>query len=274
MIDLKDIEIIHKLPELLEDGEDPRDAWKNAKGFNLVSLGAWIDLANELGIPHVPAVRIAEIALDDLFEECETEVNRFYASIAQAERPRHMVRWDCCSPLEVKANISAGDIGWKDAYGRIELYEEPRTADVLYEYPDSVISVWQRPWVDIAQYEGWPIEYRVFVHDGKIIGVSNYYPQRALPDMEDWVMRDILRCRELTEYLIDGLNDRIPDTDILRYPGGPHGQWPVDRVSFSADFIRTENDRSGCGITYLEGGPPWGAGRMRRDLIWSRGRSA
>ena len=41
-----------------------------------------------------------------------------------------------------------------------------------------------RPWVTALNIEGMPLELRVFVIDGKLVAVANYYLQRDLPDTE------------------------------------------------------------------------------------------
>ena len=92
----------------------------------------------------------------------------------------------------------------------------------------------------------WLGRYRVFVEDGRIIGVSSYYPQRRLPDTPE-VREDIAACLAEADKLIAAL------PTPLRHPGGPHTGRSPESKSFTADFMRLEDGR----FLYLEGGPPF-----------------
>ena len=35
--------------------------------------------------------------------------------------------------------------------------------------------------------DGYPVEYRAYVEDGKLLGISNYYPQRPLPHVPEHI---------------------------------------------------------------------------------------
>ena len=50
----------------IETMDDPRDQWKDQTGFNIFSLGDWLKLCEEICIPHVPATKVAIIAVDTL----------------------------------------------------------------------------------------------------------------------------------------------------------------------------------------------------------------
>ncbi|WP_163616092.1 hypothetical protein, partial [Klebsiella pneumoniae] len=72
-----------------------------------------------------------------------------------------------------------------------------RAFDIIAEHPWPELSAWGRPWVEIEKLGGYPIEYRAFVIDDEIVGVSNYYPQRALSLTVERQI-DINRVYELT----------------------------------------------------------------------------
>ncbi|MCE5224392.1 MAG: cell division cycle 123 family protein, partial [Porphyromonadaceae bacterium] len=97
--------------------------------------------------------------------------------------------------------------------------------DIIYYWIPDKVDIVLRPWVK-AKYENrYPVEFRVFVQDGEILGVSNYYPQMNLSE-------------EYTQYA----EESIEITKKLL------GTTP----SFTADYILTENYE----LLYLEGGPP------------------
>ena len=44
----------------------PRDEWKDREGFNIVSLGAWLDVCKAAGVEAVPATEIGKIEIETL----------------------------------------------------------------------------------------------------------------------------------------------------------------------------------------------------------------
>ena len=97
-------------------------------------------------------------------------------------------------------------------------------------------------------FEGWPVEYRAIVEKGRVMGISNYYVQRPLPDSPEVLEHDVFHVLDMTRRLIE----QVPTP--LRYPGGPSDNPDIDRnaVAFTADFMKL----LGGDIVYLEGGPP------------------
>ena len=124
---------------------------------------------------------------------------------------------------------------------------DPRAYDIIYEFPGHTMTGWKRPWVKFNVLAGYPVEFRVYVEHDAIVGVSNYYPQRALP--ETWEYRESVRLViMLTWRLLASMP--IP----LRYPGWGFQDWSPDKKNFTADFAQTEEGT----VVFLEGGPPFG----------------
>ncbi len=255
--------LLHDLAEaMMADAiaNPPRDEWKDREGFNIVSLGAWLDVCKAAGVEPVPATEIGKIeiealmiALDDPESTEESDATRalraFWAKIEQAKKPNTMIRWDCCTCSEVKYRLDTGRPEWhRDLIDRFDI-DDFRATDLIFEYPDTVIAAWSRPWMQARIVDGYPVEYRVFVEDGEIIGLSSYYPQRPLADSHE-VREDVVACLLETAKLIAA----VPTP--LKYPGGPHPHHSPDSKSFTADFMRLEDGR----FLYLEGGPPFGRG--------------
>lgn len=234
---------------------DPRDEWKSSSGFNLVSLDAWMGLSRLSVVPSVHCKFIASVDIEELLHAVDcpampnTDVQEFYQTLENAKAMHYMFRWDVCAPVDLKGNLAKGDPHWHDEYMMPPSPDDPRFFDLAFEYPGRRMMVHQRPWIHLTIHKNYPVEYRVFVQDSEIIGVSNYYPQRSLCDWTYW-RKDVDKCLVYAKRLVDTMP--LP----VRYPGGPHRYWPTDEKSCTLDFVRT---RSG-GILFLEGGPPYGAG--------------
>ena len=240
---------------LKRDGS-PRDAWKDQQGFNVFSLGDWLGLCSTASIAHVAAEKITEINIQCLLRSDEhpdhPDVKAFDKAIEAAKKPQTMLRWDACAPEMVKHLLSHGRPEWNQKMLDWFTVDDPRAFDILYEFPDRNITVWRRPWVRAALIGGYPVEYRVFVHKGTVRGVSNYYVQRPLAiDGQpcDEVFDDVRKVIAGASALAEAL------PAPLRY--GPAAKYfPADQLSFTADFMRLEDGE----LTFLEGGPPFGAG--------------
>ena len=241
----------------------PRERWRGDgwTGFNIISLGAWLEVVRNASIPHIPATLISAINVDDLlpfadgikFEDAPPSIQTFFGDTVEAAKDagQYMPRLDCCATLEVKCALSDGLYEWSDDFYKFDL--DIRSYDILYEFPGDTIASWIRPWMKARISNGYPVEYRVFVACGKIIGISNYYPQRSLDPASPFVQDDILEAVELTERLIK----EVP-TPLL-YPGGREG-FETGSKSFTVDFMRLEGSDGNGPLVFLEAGPPFGAG--------------
>ena len=168
---------------------------------------------------------------------------------------RLMVRADFCAPAEVKYRLGKGKPDW-DPEMLDFLCGDMRMYDLLEQYPRLLVPVWTRPWVDAKVEDGYPVEYRTFVQDGELIGVSSYYPQRPLrrDDAEieavsvySYELARLLRDRTPFEFAVGNAMQEMIDWR--------QGKKTPDRneCSFTADFLIEKH--SGEAI-FLEGGPP------------------
>ena len=138
------------------------------------------------------------------------------------------MRLDCCSDLEVKYRMGQGAPGFRPDFKTIT-FGDPRSFDLVYEFPRDSLPVWRRPWVEAQVLEGYPVEYRAYVRDGELRGISNYYPQRALPRFD----LHLERVREYTQRLIKAANPPFLWHETLLWmspqdPPGPGGS-PLHR---------------------------------------------
>ena len=219
------------------------------ESFCPVSLGDWLELCRRAQVPHVPAERVGEVRRDDylMFDTPGPHRDRLEAvweSIQAARLDHHMMRLDCCSDAEVKYQLSRGRPEFRPEFGQVIL-GDPRSFDIVAEHPRETLPVWRRPWVRAMRIEGYPVEYRAYVRDGRLAGISNYYPQRPLPHLQDHIERVRAHVDALLRHI------RPPflwnrTTMLLGCPLDLRG------VHFTADFLVDERNET----LFLEGGPP------------------
>ena len=205
------------------------------KFFNL-SLGDWLGHCQTVGVPYIPATRISDVPVRDLykgFDGIRTEsVDTMYKEFTQymQDHPGHMWRWDCCSSEDLKHDMAKGGKPGEKSFKF--LLDDCRLSDILVDWNRERLVIWGRPWWEALMHEGWPVELRVFTWEGKIIGCSNYYPQRPLPD-----------------HMLHLAHGAIKLANQLNFPC----------PSFTADFLVDSHGD----LVFIEGGPPhtptWGA---------------
>lgn len=240
--------------QAIEEVEEspPRDEWRDREGFNVVSLRAWLNLCERVGIPALPAVYVTDVEIDALYaDEATTDpkIATFWKTVEFAKQPHTVLRWDCCSTIETKDRLGHGQWEWSpdllDSFTAAAFYgADYRAADILYEYPGRRMPVWRRPWMPAAIVDGYPMEFRFYVWRGMIAGISNYYPQRPLPDDEEvrWAMQVALAYTA-------GLLNAMPVP--LAHQG--FTALDPDDKSFTADFMCMPDGK----ILFLEAGPPF-----------------
>ncbi len=219
--------------------------------FNPTNLGHWIVLCEQASVAYVPAEEIARGTTDDLLRFDEKippeSVARFFASVesAMAERGKDwMVRWSCCSCEEVKYRLHKGEPEWHQNLVTSFHIGDLRAYDLIYDFPEETIAAYARPWIKAKIVDRYPVEYRIFVTHNQIDGISNYYPQRPLPNEAD-TLYDITRCYLATVKLIKAQTKTLNCPPLEKH-------WGVSKNHWTADFIRSSNGS----ILFLEGGPP------------------
>ena len=154
--------------------------------FCTISLGDWLNLCRSAEVPHVPAAQVTQVQREDYLHfdtegEHRARLGQVWKAIQSARKDNHMMRLDCCADGELKYRMSRGDSGgFQPEFGAIIL-DDMRSYDMVSEYPRENIPIWQRPWAETQVIDGYPVEYRAYVRDGKLQGISSYYPHRPLP---------------------------------------------------------------------------------------------
>lgn len=219
--------------------------------FNPLSLSHWIELCRVAGVPFVPAEEIARIgtmtalAFDE--KESKAECEEFEAAVQREmawRGPGWMVRWSCCSCAEVKYRLGTGKYEWSDELVKLFFIGDVRAYDLIYDFPEETIAAYARPWIKALIMDSYPVEYRVFVDHNKISGISNYYPQRALPNCSE-MLGDIFECIAETRKLLNHQRKKLNCPPLEKH-------WDVTQNHWTVDFIKAEAGE----ILFLEGGPP------------------
>lgn len=220
--------------------------------FTPLNIAHWQRLARNTSVPFVPIHPLATMPTATLldFEDHIEEVDKFLAGIHskldQGHPGNFVLRWPQCTGIDVKVQMGNGRPEFDDSFRRTHI-ADPRVYDTLHAYPQAEATVYARPWIDANVIDGYPEEYRVFVWDNKIIGISNYYPQRPLPN-------DGNTLKNIT--VVYAMAATLLATQFRPVNHGPW--WPEDAPKtncWTADFIIPKD---GPSAMLLEGGPPFG----------------
>jgi len=223
--------------------------------FYPVDLGDWIELCQRAGVPFVPADEVARVSTLEVenFESPTPDVIGFWQAVRKQQETcwsNHMLRWSCCSMGLVKERLSNGHHQWTESLMDLSV-DDFRAGDIIGDFARPTIAAYIRPWLDLATVDGYPVEYRAFVRDNVLIGISSYYPQRPLPADKD-VNIDLAGVAAMTQALINA------QTKPLLLPS-LQSEMDLSKNQFTADFARTLDGH----LYFLEGGPPhgriWGA---------------
>jgi len=224
------------------------------KTFCTVDIGDWLALCKDADVPFIPATPVAEAQCEDLsmFDQAGEHQERlsvFWAEIEKVqksslEQDRHeMLRWSCCAGSDVKYHLGCGRPGWNPEF--METFDicDPRAYDLVHDFPKKTIQAWLRPWISLQCLDDYPIEFRVFVENNKIIGISSYYPQRPLPLTSD-IITYISAITSHAEKMISRQAKPLNCPELRGFD--------ITQNSWSADFAISENGEA----LFLEGGPP------------------
>jgi hypothetical protein len=185
-------------------------------------------------------------------------------------------------------NVEVGP-GWVRLGNRRRVApEDLRTVTFAAQGPVGPVSFLARPWVKARRYfvhedpnraetplRGpgvWPAEWRAFIEDGKVVGVSSYYSWIGEATPENAAVA--LEVRDAAQKLADTATvlrmwPRYMDLEFVRTSAAPDiasnpevqamlEHFGREKVAFTADFIETDD-----GIKLLEAGPantPFGGG--------------
>ncbi|MBD3175765.1 MAG: hypothetical protein GF320_11330 [Armatimonadia bacterium] len=165
-------------------------------------LSRWLDVWECHGVAgedYIPAVEIGRVRAQGLVDALDGkgaglgqlwDAYQAYRA-AVPDTVQWVPRWDVCAPEGVKYLMSsAASEGQWDPQMLDWTIDDSRLIDILFdEMPpggeDWWIPLYARPWHRAAVVDGYPVEFRVYLLDGVVRGVSSYYPQRPLGD--EWL---------------------------------------------------------------------------------------
>ena len=221
---------------LLPDDRCPPGSRRRHEGFCPISLTDWLRLAERAGVPHVPGVEVAVFERDDLRHHeyvgpHQKRLDAVYRQIADAAKPGTMMRWDCCASSNLKAAMSKGaKLEAIDDAVRNGLPLDARLLDILNDWPRLHVPVVRRPWLtNIARHNGYPVEYRAFVRNGRVRAISAYYVQTPLRRDDD----ELRQIRLLASALADAME--------------PPYEWPIHARAEHAAAVIAEKMKLAIG---------------------------
>jgi|UPI00082FBC63 hypothetical protein len=169
-------------------------------------------------------------------------------------------------------NLEVGP-GWvRVGNRRMVDVSDRRTVQAIAEGPGGTTRFVARPWVKASRWRtgddphrqgtpfagkgSWPCEWRAFIVDGKVVGVSNYYGWLGEATPLDAKMA--IAVRELAQSMADlmvqrSLFPRFMDTEFARRRpefAEKLAGFGREQVACTLDFIETHD-----GLLFLEGGP-------------------
>jgi len=243
--------------------------------FNVISLTAWLAIADHAGVPSIPARQIATTCATEYFLVMDalsdgSGIDAFSDEIVENLKEGEILRFEQVAPGDVKASLSDGGeisnglIRGVDGKMFPEIYDE-RFYSTLRDLGSAEIRAFVRPYIppmkESGQFDGadgnWPIEFRVFIRDGQISGLANYYRQMGMGDSgaipEATIRKAVDGALSSAQAMLDAMqnlglgigNKRIaPGSDTAGKEG-----W--DRQDFTLDFLLSAKGE----VLFLEGGP-------------------
>ena len=243
--------------------------------INVVSLPAWLALAERAGVSLIPIRPLAELSVRDYYTVLDQRDDggmtvAFENAVVAGLQEGEVLRFEQCAPSEIKFNLSSGgEIGNGTIMGHdgrpFPDIWSMRFLDTLFDLGEDKVRAYARPYIEPmtvpGTFEGaegsWPLEFRVFIRDGNITGIANYYRQ-VHPDepglMEEADLRaavnGTLRAAQRMLDTMQELNLGIGNRAMA--PGTEeHGAAGWDSQDYTLDFLIAADGTP----LFLEGGP-------------------
>lgn len=206
--------------------------------MNLLSLKNWLEVNDRCSgaLQPVPAHLVGVVPTRDVLQgiwehQLSPKLQKLLQKTEPYLRDGHVLRWDPAVSDSLKHWMGQGpgeQAPPEDV--RRQILEGDRLMDILLEYGRADVSLWARPWVPGTVVEDHPVEFRAFGADGQVQGVSNYYPQRDLPEAFRPAAQQVQQrakrvARYVPDFTLDFLLDQQGELRMLE-GGPPHHQDP------------------------------------------------
>lgn len=231
-----------------------------ATHFNVYDIAAWADLADRAGVPHIPLEKLCTWNVDDIVgadaPKCE-DIETLNRARKRLREGKAVARWSHCAGAMAKFYMGAGGAaqGWSNEMIDTE-FDDDRFYELLMDYPEPTFSLYRREWVDPLVVDEFPVEYRVFVFGDVVSAISNYYPQRDLPNTRQ-TLRHISTAFACVAMMVRA--QRLP---LNLPPWALEGHDPdaaaaiLTASNCTIDFMA----RASGGLTMIDAGPAFGMG--------------
>ena len=234
--------------------------------FDTLSLIAWLSVANAAGVPYVPCSYAGVLDKVGLMTgDLDTRLE-----LDDLEAPG-IIRPDHAAGARIKIDkglagqtAPAGTVGAvRGADGAVHLELDDRLIRNAPTYVGEphvpVIPVWFRPWIEAATVEvkrrrflgggvdTWPLEWRVFVEQGRVAGISAYYVQAPIRHVDSVVRASARQAVAYSDQLIAHMRAQRIQPWHPRYLD----RLEADALAFTLDFIALPDGSA----VLLEAGP-------------------
>lgn len=168
----------------------------------------------------------------------------------------HRVKLETYSGCDVARQGAATGFGYDTLPdgSRQVLLKDERLGDVFMGWPEPNMPIWARPLIPARMLEGprgaYQAEWRVFVYDGNIAGISSYYPQVARDRSSQADELALMTSLTYAQAIIDVMLARSLRPHHPRFELRP--DFDKQKLHCSFDFIETADG----GVMMIEGGPP------------------
>jgi len=280
-----DAAMIDEAERYLTPGEIEREV---PGSFNARSLECWLEIAAHANVDAIPARLVAEVpfpALRRLIagskERDDIKILELLADGLENIRHNEVIRHDLVGTPSLKQSAVLGrpyvtktrGPGWSVWNNRkIPEFFDKRVVGTMLRSCKTDQRFLARPFVVSRRRPGpgivlgtgpsaehpWPCEWRVFVINGSIAGISNYYVQ-APAGREAADEAAIAKVRAATKEMLRVCRWRnyLPAepvvTRLLKRNPVIHGMMPPDGIHATLDFLETADGR----ILFLDGNVPF-----------------
>ncbi|GLH30343.1 hypothetical protein WSS15_29930 [Acetobacter pasteurianus] len=257
--------------------DNPIGASDPLRPFNAFSLGNWLILAEIARVPTIPSRIISVVPTNSIISRYGNSISPEHKSAQdkldkalEALKDDEILRYDSASAACLKAMMQAGEdditlrrgVCVKPGGGMMPLIYHPhmikhdeRVAEATMTYCQEETPVWARTWIPAMRIEKKdgntsPVEWRIYVMNGRIEGASLYYPHAPITIEQARTTYSLNACIEMARKILATMRGHRLFPHVPKYVYHEH-KIDLRDIHCTLDFLVTE---SGDPV-FLEGGP-------------------